>query len=142
LFAHQGFDVLGVDFAPSAIAAATQAATTQAVNAQFLQRDIFDLVPEYANQFDYVVEHTCFCALDPALRDRYVELVSALLRPQGHLIGVFFTHTRSGGPPYGISPAAIRQYFEKAFVLHHLAPTPHSVESRRGEEHLGVFQKR
>ena len=142
LFARHGFEVLGVDYAPSAIAAATAAATAQELPAQFIQRDIFELLPEYAGQFDYVIEHTCFCALEPDLRDRYVDLAASLLKPDGKLLGLFFTHDRPSGPPYGSTPEEIRQHFERQFEIASLAPTPHSVPSRQNEEHLGIFQKR
>jgi len=140
--AQQGFEVIGVDFAPSAIAAATQLAVAADIDAQFIQRDIFELVPEFAQQFDYVVEHTCFCALEPALRDRYVTLAHQLLNPQGQYIGLFFTHNHPGGPPFGIQPATIRELFSPQFQILSLAPTPHSVPARQGEEHLGRFAKR
>ena len=139
--AQQGFAVVGVDFAPAAIAASTQLAAETGVHAQFIQRDIFDLVPEYAQQFDYVIEHTCFCALAPDLRDRYVSLVYQLLKPQGQYIGLFFTHDRPGGPPFGVQPATIRDLFRPQFDIMALTATPHSVPSRLGEEHLGRFQK-
>jgi len=140
--AQQGFEVIGVDFAPSAIAAASQLAVAADINAQFIQRDIFDLMPEFAQQFDYVVEHTCFCALEPHLRDRYVTLAHHLLKPQGQHIGLFFTHNRPGGPPFGIQPAAIRELFSPKFDILSLKPTPHSVPARLGEEHLGRFKNR
>ncbi|HEY9888128.1 MAG TPA: methyltransferase domain-containing protein, partial [Candidatus Obscuribacterales bacterium] len=142
LFARAGFTVTGVDYAPSAIAAATDNAHHQGLTAQFLQRDIFALLPEYAAQFDYVVEHTCFCALEPALRDRYVTLVHQLLKPQGTFIGLFFTHDRPGGPPYGTTPGEITTRFAPYFAIETLTPTPHSVAARRHEEHLGIMHKR
>ena len=96
LFAEKGFEVMGFDFAPSAIATATAIATQTHSTARFLQRDIFDLTPEFAGGFDYVVEHTCFCAIDPQQRPRYVQLVHQLLKPQGTLIALFF-YPRSSG---------------------------------------------
>ena len=139
--AQQGFDVTGVDFAPAAIAAASQRATAAQVSVNWLQRNIFDLLPEYDQQFDYVVEHTCFCALAPDLRDRYVQLVHQLLKPGGQFIGVFFTHSRPGGPPFGSQPDELRRRFGPYFQLRHLAVTSHSVSARLGDEHLGLFDK-
>jgi methyl halide transferase len=72
LFAEQGFEVVGFDFAPSAIAAAVATAEARGLTAQFLQRDIFALGAEFAHQFDYVLEHTCYCAILPAQRADYV----------------------------------------------------------------------
>lgn len=141
LFAERGFDVVGVDFAPSAILAATKAARDRNLltQAQFIQRDIFTLEDDLAHQFDYVVEHTCFCAIAPALRPEYVQLVKTLLKPTGEFLGLFFTHDRPGGPPYGSTAAEIRELFSPEFEIKSLVPVENSVPSRQGEEHLGRF---
>lgn len=140
LFAAHGFEVMGFDFAPSAIADATALAQAAGSSAQFLQRDIFDLPAEFSSCFDYVVEHTCFSAIDPDKRPAYVQLVRSILKPQGEVIGIFFTHSRPGGPPFGVTPAQIRQYFETDFEILSLVPVTNSVPERRGEEHLGRFR--
>ncbi len=142
LFAEHGFEVIGFDFAPSAIAQATSLAQATNSTAKFLQRDIFELAREFPHAFDYVVEHTCFCAIPPERRGEYVQLVRSLLRPEGELIGLFFTHTRPGGPPFGSTPAEIRQYFEADFEILSLEPVLNSVPSRQGEEHIGHLQVR
>ncbi|MBD2103256.1 methyltransferase domain-containing protein [Leptolyngbya sp. FACHB-261] len=140
LFADQGFEVVGFDFAPSAIAAATALAQAAGSSAQFLQRDIFELIPEFENQFDYVVEHTCFCAIAPEKRPDYVRLVRTLLRPQGELLGLFFTHQRPGGPPFGVTSEEIQQYFRADFEILSLTPNLNSIPARQGEEHIGQFR--
>lgn len=141
LFAEQGFEVVGVDFAPSAIAAATTAATERGLQAQFLERDIFDLPQEFSGGFDYVLEHTCFCAIDPALRPDYVALVHTLLRPGGELIALFWAHSKPGGPPYGSSVEEIRGLFSSGFKERSLELSTCSVPSRANEEYLARFQK-
>lgn len=141
-FAQQGFTVTAVDFAPSAIRALEQQAQAQNLSLQLLQRDIFDLVPEFAGQFSYVIEHTCFCAIDPALRPAYAQLAADLLAPGGELVAVFFTHQRGGGPPFGTTPAEVSQLFEPHFDIVTLEPVVDSVPSRQGEEHFGRLRKR
>ncbi len=140
LFAEQGFEVVGCDFSPLAIAAANSAALSRGLSAEFLVRDIFALVPEFGQSFDYVLEHTCFCAIDPALRPQYVELVSALLRPAGKLLAIFFTHDRLGGPPFATTTSEITELFAGRFEILSLEPATDSIEKRRGEEHLGILQ--
>jgi len=142
LFAEHGFEVVGFDFAPSAIAEATSLAQAAGSTAKFLQRDIFDLAMEFPQDFDYVVEHTCFCAIPLERRPEYVQLVRSLLRPKGELIALFFTHNRPGGPPFGSTPAEIVQYFEADFEILSLEPVANSVPSRQGEEHIGCFRLR
>jgi len=141
LFAQHRFEVTAVDFAPSAVAAMAREVELTGLSLRPLQRNIFDLVPEFEGQFDYVVEHTCFCAIDPSLRSDYVELVARLLKPQGELLAVFFTHRRGGGPPYGATPEEIRTLFEPRFGVD-LVPVENSVPSRQGEEHFGRLCRR
>jgi SAM-dependent methyltransferase len=140
LFAQRGFEVTAVDFAEGAMTATKTLAASRAVSVQLIQRNIFDLTPDFNQHFDYVVEHTCFCALAPHLRSAYVDLMAALLQPAGHFLGIFFTHQRPGGPPYGITPAEVRLLFEPNFDILSLQPVANSVPSRAGEEHLGWFQ--
>ncbi len=142
LFADRGFEVTAVDFAPSAIQALDEQARAANLSLRLLERDIFDLVPELARQFTYVIEHTCFCAIDPALRAQYVSLVAELLIPGGELLAVFFTHQRSGGPPFGTTVAEVRRLFTPHFEVLSLAPVANSVPSRQGEEHLGRLRRR
>ncbi len=139
LFAKHGFDVTGVDFAPSAIAHAQQHATAEGLSFQALQRDIFDLVPEYAGTFDYVLEHTCLCAIAPSQRQPYVRLVHQLLKPKGTFIGLFWAHLREGGPPYGTTPAELRDLFSPWFNTASLTPVKNSVPNRADEELLALF---
>ena len=143
LFAEAGFEVMGFDFAQTAIDRANARATDRGIkNVQFLQRDIFDLETEFANEFDYVLEHTCFCAIDPELRSRYVQLVHSILRPQGQLIAIFYTHGRSGGPPFGVKPQEVLDYFEPQFDRILFKPATDSIDRRKGDEHLAIFQVR
>ncbi|TVQ52819.1 MAG: methyltransferase domain-containing protein [Spirulina sp. DLM2.Bin59] len=139
-FAQSGFAVTGADFAPGAIAAARNQGQQLKITATWIESNIFDLLPEFAHQFDYVVEHTCFCALDPSWRDRYVALVQGLLKPGGELLAIFFTHDRPGGPPFGSTPAEIRNHFAPHFKILELNPLAESPDHRQGEEHWGRFQ--
>ncbi|MBD2464505.1 methyltransferase domain-containing protein [Oscillatoria sp. FACHB-1407] len=136
-FAKHGFEVVGFDFAPSAIAQSTALAEAQEISAQFLQRDIFELPHEFANQFDYVLEHTCFCAIPLELRSAYVHLVRDLLRPHGELIALFWLHDRPDGPPFGGRVDEIHQRFSPDFEILSLKNVTDSVANRQNEEYLG-----
>ena len=139
LFAQRGFEVIGFDFAPSAIASATELAQNSGISAQFLQRNIFDLPAEYPHYFDYVLEHTCFCAIELRLRPAYVKLVKSLLKPSGELIALFWAHNQPGGPPFGVTTAEINQYFEPYFKINSLSLATNSVPQRQEQEYLGRF---
>lgn len=140
LFAEHGFEVVGFDFAPSAIEAATAAAQTRHLSAQFLPRDIFKLAEEFAHDFDYVLEHTCYCAILPEQRADYVQVVRSILRPQGELIALFWAHDCPGGPPFGTTPDEILQRFTPDFTVISIVQPINSVERRKDEEYLIRFQ--
>lgn len=142
LFARAGFDVLGVDFAPQAVAAAVAAAATAGVPARFVQADLFDLPAAWDGTFDYVLEHTCLSAFPPDRRPAYVAVVARLLRPAGRYLALFFTHGRPGGPPFGISVPEIEALFTPRFQIAHLAPPARSIGQRQGAETFAVMPLR
>lgn len=140
LFAQHGFEAIGFDFASSAIADATALAQASGSSAKFMQRDIFQLPAEFPHEFDYVLEHTCFCAIDPSLRSAYVKLARNILRSQGELIGLFWAHTRPGGPPFGATTEEIQQLFAPDFNIVSLELVTNSIPERQGDEYLGRFR--
>lgn len=142
LFAEHGFEVVAFDFAPSAIAAGQSAAQSRGLAVQFLQRDIFTLAAEFENSFDYVLEHTCFCAINPEQRAAYVKVVQSILRPGGKLIALFWAHDRSGGPPFGVTIPALRECFAPSFDFLSFDLAANSVDSRNGEEYLAYLSLR
>ncbi len=142
LFAAHGFEVIGFDLAPSAIAAATELAQQRRLSAQFWQRDIFALEPDLSGQFDYVLEHTCFCAIDPSQRSQYVQVVHQLLRPGGELLALFWAHQMAGGPPFGSTVAELHQHFTPYFEIRQFDRATNSVASRQGNEYLARLQRK
>ena len=142
LFASAGFEVVGFDFAPTAVERAQATAKARNLNVQFLQRNIFDLGAELPGCFDSVLEHTCFCAIDPILRSQYVEMATKILRPGGQLIALFSAHNQPGGPPFGIKPQAILDLFMPHFEVIMFQAATDSIAYRQGKEHLAIFQAR
>ncbi|MBK7484224.1 MAG: SAM-dependent methyltransferase [Flavobacteriales bacterium] len=89
---------------------------------------------EHEGTYDRILEQTFFCALDPAMRDRYVEHMHHLLAPQGKLVGVLFDEPMDDGPPFGGS----KEEYVARFGLHfkHVSFTPcyNSITPRMGRE--------
>ncbi|NEO82869.1 MAG: methyltransferase domain-containing protein [Spirulina sp. SIO3F2] len=140
--AQQGFEVVGIDFSPLAIAAAQELAQLNDVTIDWQQQDIFNLASALHGTFDIVFEHTCFCAIAIEQRAAYCDVVHQLLKPQGQLWAVFFTHNRPGGPPFGSSTEELRSLFESRFTIQTLEPIQNSIPKRQDEEHWGVLQRR
>ena len=72
-FAAAGFTATGLDFAPLAVALATERTKATGLRIRFLQADFLRTSPP--EQFDWLFEHTLFCAIHPTTRDDYVRAV-------------------------------------------------------------------
>jgi SAM-dependent methyltransferase len=144
MLAARGAIVTAIDFAPSAIVEAGALAEREGLAITFLERDLFRLADEEAMRggFDLVVEHCCFCAIDPARRDEYVAVVAELMPARGQLVGLFYCHGRAGGPPFSVGEAELERHFARAFTLESLTTPTDSVATRQGDERLAVFSRR
>jgi SAM-dependent methyltransferase len=139
LFAQAGFEVVGLDYATGAVERAT---ARYGQWAHFELADIFELPADWNQTADYVLEHTCFCAIPPSRRTEYVQTAHRLLKPNGILIGLFWAHSNEGGPPYKTDEAELRQLFEPFFTFETMIIPPRSVERRQGEERLAVLRRK
>lgn len=98
-WANAGFRAVGFDIAPSAITKATELTHDTGLPAHFQQGDFLsDTPPE---PFDWVFEHTLFCAIDPERRDEYVRAVLRWLKPNGQFLAVHYLIPDTDGPPFG-----------------------------------------
>ena len=142
LFAQHGFQVTAVDFASSAVKEMQRLADPE-TPVEILQHDIFDLPETLNGSFDYVLEYTCFCAIDPSRRTEYADLVTRLLKPHGIYIDLAFPlDERKGGPPFAVTEAEIFDLFQKrGFTLLSREKPAESISPRKYAEELFIFQK-
>src|SRR5579885_191589 len=98
-WARAGFDAFGFDIAPSAIRLSEEKTRAAGLQAGF--RLLNFLRDEPPRQFDWLFEHTLFCALDPADRDAYVDAVKRWLKPGGQYLAVNYFIPDEDGPPFG-----------------------------------------
>ncbi|NQV53802.1 MAG: methyltransferase domain-containing protein [Flavobacteriales bacterium] len=85
--------------------------------------------------YDYIVEQTFFCALEPARRMEYAAKVHELLAPGGRLVGVLFdTDFGNDHPPFGGTKAEYLNYFEGLFDIHAMDRAHNSINPRQGKE--------
>ncbi len=140
LFADAGFDVVGFDFAPGAL---ELAASLYGDLFALEQADIFNLPSTWHGKFDYVLEHTCFCAIDPRQRDAYMRTVCNLLKPSGTLVGLFWHHGETDGPPFDTTPEELLARLSPHFTLPlPLKITEYSHPKRANQEFLIVARRR
>lgn len=115
-------EVVGLDIAPSAVAKAQAIPTVG--KESYMAADLFNLPADMRGAFDWVFEHTCFCAIDPSLRDAYVEAVHGALRSGGQLLGVFYLdpydeehRPEDERPPFGCELPELLDRFSSRFEV-------------------------
>lgn len=143
LAAREGVsDVVGLDLSQTAV---DQADSFPKVGRErFIAGDLFALDPDQVGTYDWVWEHTCFCAIDPSMREDYVRAVHGALKAGGHLLGVFYLdpyddeHQPGGGPPHGCSLEELSERFEQSgrFLIEESFVPTRSYSGREGLERL------
>jgi SAM-dependent methyltransferase len=140
--ASRGYDVTAIDFSPAAVAAARALVKRDRVNVEVLQRDLFSLPQDYTHAFDGAWEYTCYCAIAPARRAAYVDVLRAIIRPGGWLLGCFFPlRALTPGPPFRVSTAEIRRVLRAGFRIERAFPPLRSVRPRQGREWMVLARR-
>jgi SAM-dependent methyltransferase len=129
-------EVVGLDVAPSAIRGAK--AHPVVGGERYVRADLFALPSALRGSFDWVFEHTCFCAIDPARRPDYVSAVAGAMRPDGRLLAIFYMNPDldpgTSGPPFGTTKAGLEESFGGRFkLLREWSPTS-TFAGREGRE--------
>jgi len=131
VFASHGFTVTGMDLAPSAVKLSKEKTAAAGLKADFTLGNF--LVDEPFQSFDYVFEHTLFCAIDPPMRDDYVKAVLRWLKPAGTYLAVNYLIPDTDGPPFGTTRDEQIQRFTPHFHLQE-DWVPRSYPNRTGLE--------
>lgn len=143
MFAAANFTVTAVDFAEEAAQyMRTVNNVANPVNVQ--QADIFTLPETLNDSFDYLLEYTCYCAIDPRRRPDYADLVARLLKPGGTCLFLLFPiWENEGGPPFAVTSTELLDLFlPRGFVVENQEAQPaDSLSPRRAHEALFVFRK-
>jgi len=133
--------VVGLDLSPLAVAQAEKLGTT--ANLSFIAGDFFRLPPELSGSFDWVVEHTCFCAIDPRLRRDYVRGAANALRDGGKFFGIFYMNPgHDTAPPFPSTREELSALFEPHFALLDEWVPRNSFPGREQRELVRLLQRR
>jgi methyl halide transferase len=138
-WAKSGFDVAGYDLAPSAIKLSKEKTKEAGLNAKFVLGDF--LCDEPPQHFDWIFEHTLFCAISPQRRDDYVKAVLRWLKPDGQFLAVNYFIPDEDGPPFGTTREEQIKRFSTHFDL--LEDwVPRSYPNRTGLERMFWWKRK
>lgn len=104
---------------------------------QLICQDFF----EHLGTYDFILEQTFFCAINPKRRSDYAKKMLELLKPGGILVGVLFNAPlNENHPPFGGSKEEYLSIF-KDFKIHKMEKNQHSVKPRADRELFILLQK-
>jgi cyclopropane fatty-acyl-phospholipid synthase-like methyltransferase len=138
-WAKAGFEAYGFDIAPSAIRLARESTRAAGLKAEFKRADFLRAEPPFA--FDWLFEHTLFCAIDPADRDAYVAALLRWLKPAGHYLAVNYLIADQDGPPFGTDRPELERRFAPHFRLLEQW-VPRSYGNRTGLELMSLWRRK
>jgi cyclopropane fatty-acyl-phospholipid synthase-like methyltransferase len=137
-WAKANFSVYGYDLAPSAIRLSIERTQAAGLKAEFQLGDFLHDDPPF--QFDWIFEHTLFCAIDPGERELYVQAVLRWLKPGGQYLTVNYLIPDTDGPPFGTTREELIERFGPHFSL--LSEwVPRSYPNRTGLERMLWWRK-
>jgi methyl halide transferase len=141
-------EILGLDVARTAVQRAGSG-FPKIGRESYRLADLFQLPPDLDYRFDWVFEHTCFCAIDPSRRPDYVRAVAQALKTHGHLLAIFYLdpwdpgeEPEGGGPPFGVAKLELEQLFSRNFALIESLQPVSAFPGREGRELIHLLQKR
>ena len=138
-WAGAGFKVYGYDVAPSAIRLGRKRTEAAGLKARFDQADFLrDVAPV---RFDWLFEHTLFCAIPIEERDEYVRAVLRWLKTGGQYLAVNYLIPDKDGPPFGTTRAELWKRFSPHFELLE-EWVPRSYPNRKGLELMLWWRKK
>lgn len=137
--------VVGMDISETAIQAAREIGLGEAAQGEicFIQGDFFDLPKNIKGSFDWIVEHTCFCAIDPGQRESYVQSAHAALRREGKIFAIFYMDPDTvQGPPFGVSREELGALFEALFSVEEEWVPTETFPGRENRELVCILKKK
>jgi SAM-dependent methyltransferase len=136
-WAQHGFKAIGLDVAPSAVRDSIESTNAAGLKAEFREGNF--ICDEPFAHFDYLFEHTLFCAINPSERDDYVRAVKRWLKPDGRYVAVFYMIPDKEGPPFGTTREELAGRFKPHFSLEE-EWIPRSYPNRAGLEWMTIWR--
>ena len=134
--------VYAVDFAEKAI---DNMNSNNVSNLNIIFEDYFNLDSKYNNTFDYFLEYTFYCAINPSRRYEYIKKAYNLLKPNGIFVGFLLPVNKplgSDGPPFGVPLKQTEKIFSDFFKDIKISKSKYSIKARIDNELFITMKKK
>ena len=143
-FASKNHYVDALDFSEYAINHLIKKSQEANIEVKTIQCDFFSLDSYYFNKYDYIIEYTFFCAIDPTRRLQYVQKCYQLLKKGGMLKGIFLPLdiNTCNNPPYQVTINDIEEIFCDFFDIIVIETNINSIPRRlKNEFYIEMIKK-
>ena len=142
-------EVIGVDISPTAVKFCRDSIDKNLKNLSFIVADFFR---DDFGIFDFVFDHTFFCAINPGMRGDWGEKMASITSE--YLLTLIYPLPQdtennvvnlSSGPPFEVTFAAYEEVLKGNFDCTKLWSTnslPSSNEKRKGREQLALWKRK
>ncbi len=137
-----GFNVYAVDFSKEAINYINRKSNKKI---KTLCVDFFDLNNSYNSYFDYILEYTFYCAIDPKNRKKYVSKCYDILKNNGKIIAIMIPIGQpdsSGSPPFNVTENEVVENFSNKFKINKIYKSNLSIKPRENIELFVEYEKK
>ena len=148
-----GVKVIGADISPESVKNCREQLSSEVKNVEFVQVDFFADNEELGG-FDFIFDHTFFCAIEPSLRLDWASRMDKLLGAKmgSYLLTIIYPLPASNeadlsvGPPFEVTFSAYEDVL-KVFGFECLkrwnnSELPASNQKRLGREELAIWRKK
>ena len=142
--AKQGFQVYAIDFASEAINYLKNKSINLNVNLNMFCSDFFTLDKKFNAFFDYILEYTFYCAINPNKRSDYVNKCYNLLKDNGKIVSIMLPIDTEfyKGPPFKVNKQELKSNFINKFKIIKIAKSSFSIEKRSKIELYAEYEKK
>ena len=140
---ENGFNVYAFDFSHKAIDHINKKANNN-LKAECI--DFFHLDDTYNDFFDYILEYTFYCAIDPQRRNNYINKCHQILKDKGKIIAIMLpvgdVEKENNQPPFPVSYLELKKKFSKKFNVLEIKKSNQSIEARKDIEFYAEYEKK
>ena len=135
-FAKKKHIVDALDFSKYAIDYIIDISSQKNIDINAINCDFFLLDDTFNMKYDYIVEYTFYCAINPSKRLLYAKKCFDLLKNKGVLKGLFLPLNieTCNNPPYHVTLDEIKNIFSHYFDILKIDTEINSIDKRLGNE--------
>lgn len=138
-FAARGERVTGIDFVEGALVVARRKAAERGLTARFVVKDALTL-SDWGERFDSVIDSGLFHVFDDADRKRYVEGLTTIVKPNGHVFLMCFSDAVPGTEgPRRVSQRDLTEAFAAGWTIESITGKNFEIRPEYAASFEGAF---